>query len=116
MRTLRSPCELFRRIRAFLREHFRNVRLVRRGAVGTVLGILLVKLMSLLYVTFAGAVALSFWGFDCIVLLLGAIQLVAMKIGQLLSRIIEHHIYQVQRGSSMWGLPFWKRTSRKTLR
>lgn len=110
MRSLRTPRELLRRMRMFLQEHFRNIRLVRRGAVSAVLGVLLAKLMTVLYFTFAGAVVISFWGFDCIVLLLGAIQITAVKIGQLLSRILEHHIYRVQSGSALWRLPFHKRT------
>ena len=111
MRSLRAPRELLRRIRTFLREHFRNVRLIRRGAVSAILGVLLAKLMTVLYFTFAGAVVISFWGFDCIVLLLGTIHFAAMKIAQLLSRFLEHHIYLVQCGSRVWKLPFWKRTS-----
>jgi hypothetical protein len=109
---VRTPRDLLRRMQTFLREHFRNVRLVRRGAVSAVLGVLLAKLMTVLYFTFAGAVVISFWGFDCIVLLLGTIQIAAVKIGQLLSRILEHHIYRVQNGSALWRLPFHKRAPR----
>ena len=80
--------------------------------MGAVLGIVLAKLITLLYLTFAGAIVLSVWGFDCIVLLLGAIQFVAVKIGQLLSRVIEHHIYRVQSGSASWELTLYKRVPR----
>jgi conserved domain protein len=112
LRSLKSPREIYRHIRRFLDEHFRNIRLLRRSAVGAVLGIVLAKLMTLLYLTFAGAIVLSVWGFDCIVLLLGVIQFVAVKIGQLLSRVIEHHIYQVQNGAASWVFLFQKRAPR----
>mgnify|MGYP000660197729 CR=1 FL=1 len=41
IRSLKSPREIYRHIRRFLDEHFRNIRLLRRSAVGAVLGIVL---------------------------------------------------------------------------
>ena len=104
LRTLREPRKLPKRLRDFLRRHFRNQRLVRRGAVRMVLGIALAKLMTVLYVAFAGAAIFSVWGIDCLFMILGALQLAATRIAHVLGRVIEHHIYLVQHTSDFPGV------------
>ena len=96
---LREPRKLGKRVREFLRRHFRNRRMVRRGAVRMVLGVILAKLLTVLYVVFAGAAIFSVWGFDCLFIILGFLQLAATRIAHFLGRVIEHHIYLVQKGA-----------------
>lgn len=98
-RMLREPRKLGKRVREFLRRHFRNRRMVRRGAVRMVLGVILAKLLTVLYVVFAGAAIFSVWGFDCLFIILGFLQLAATRIAHFLGRVIEHHIYLVQKGA-----------------
>ena len=69
-----------------------------------VLGIVLAKLMTVLYVAFAGAAIFSVWGIDCLFMILGALQLAATRIAHVLGRIIEHHIYLVQHTSDFPGV------------
>lgn len=102
-RMLRKPRRLGQRVRDFLRRHFRNRRMVRRGAVRMVLGVILAKLLTVLYVAFAGAAIFSIWGFDCIFMILGALQLAATRVAHVLGRIIEHHVYLVQQGAELAG-------------
>ena len=98
-RMLREPRKLGKRVRDFVRRHFRNRRMVRRGAVRMVLGVILAKLLTVLYVVFAGAAIFSVWGFDCLFIILGFLQLAATRIAHFLGRVIEHHIYLVQKGA-----------------
>ena len=102
-RMLREPRKLGKYVRDFVRRHFRNRRMVRRGAVRMILGIILAKLLTVLYVAFAGAALFSVWGFDCLFMILGFLQLAATRIAHVLGRVIEHHIYLVQQGADFAG-------------
>lgn len=103
LRSLRKPQQLPQRFRAFLKRHFRNRRMVRRGAFRMVLGVILAKLLTVLYVAFAGAAMFSVWGIDCLFMILGALQIAATRIAHVLGRVIEHHIYLVQQGADFAG-------------
>ena len=92
-----SPRELVQYMRN------RNRRMVRRGAFRMVLGVILAKLMTVLYVAFAGAAMFSIWGIDCLFMILGFLQLAATRIAHVLGRVIEHHIYLVQQGADFAG-------------
>ena len=61
------------------------------------------KHLNALYVTFAGAAIFSVWGIDCLFMILGFLQLAATRIAHVLGRVIEHHIYLVQQGSTLLG-------------
>ena len=100
---LGRPRQLLQRMREFLCRQFRNRRMVRRGAFRMVLGVILAKLLTVLYVTFAGAAIFSVWGIDCLFMILGFLQLAATRIAHVLGRVIEHHIYLVQQGSPLLG-------------
>lgn len=102
-RMLREPRKLGKCVRDFVRRHFRNRRMVRRGAVRMILGIILAKLLTVLYVAFAGAALFSVWGFDCLFMILGFLQLAATRIAHVLGRVIEHHIFLVQQGADFAG-------------
>lgn len=103
LRSLRKPQQLPQRFWAFLKRHFRNRRMVRRGAFRMVLGVILAKLLTVLYVAFAGAAMFSIWGIDCLFMILGALQIAATRIAHVLGRVIEHHIYLVQQGADFAG-------------
>ena len=77
--------------------------MVRRGAVRMILGIILAKLLTVLYIAFAGAALFSVWGFDCLFMILGFLQLAATRIAHVLGRVIEHHIFLVQQGADFAG-------------
>ena len=102
-RMLREPRKLGKRVRDFVRRHFRNRRMVRRGAVRMVLGIILAKFLTVLYVAFAGAAIFSVWGFDCLFMILGFLQIAATRLAHFLGRVIEHHIFLVQQGADFAG-------------
>ena len=103
LRMLRRPRQLLQRMWEFLCRQFRNRRMVRRGAFRMVLGVILAKLLTVLYVTFAGAAIFSVWGIDCLFMILGFLQLAATRIAHVLGRVIAHHIYLVQQGSTLLG-------------
>ena len=102
-RMLREPRKLGKRVRDFVRRHFRNRRMVRRGTVRMVLGIILAKFLTVLYVAFAGAAIFSVWGFDCLFMILGFLQIAATRLAHFLGRVIEHHIFLVQQGADFAG-------------
>ncbi len=99
LRNFRSFRRLPQHFLSFLKRHFRNHRMLRRGTFRMILGIILAKLMTFFYIAFAGAAMVSVWGFDCLFMILGTLQIVATKIAHILGRMIEHHIYLVQQGS-----------------
>ena len=92
-RELRSPGKMTACILHFLHEHTRNIRLIRRGMMSTIMGLALAKALTVLYFSIAGTAALlSFFGLNCMILLLAAINFIATKIACPLARIIDRRI------------------------
>lgn len=77
----------------FLRRHTRNLRLLRRSIVATMLGVLFVKLLTVICFAVVGTITLfSFFGINCLVLLLAAINFTAAKIASPLARLLDRQI------------------------
>jgi len=97
---IRSPGEISRRIKTFLHQHTRNIRLVRRGIVSTILGVFLVKVLTVVYFIVLGPITLlSFLGLNCMIVLLAVINFIATQVAGLLAHIIDRRIAQASLGT-----------------